>query len=746
MCEAAGGERMTRSPSLVIEGCQDVWEELALTFCRGSEQAARDLVRRQSLVAQRNAAQARLPEANRAVSGAIQGLAVVRADYDRVAGSPNARIAYGICGLVALGGLTLLFVPNAEAFGLFFLLGAAGGAGVFAMSSWHKLTEAREKVNTWEAEVGRHQEAAEALKREIAAVTAEVQSIQPRTPVRAVGRVYLPATVELIGGYGVAMDRSGVIPPASFRLADFTYDSSELAHIVAAIEQLKHPPVMLQPAEGEGADRIDALHGEEVILRDTVTRFARFVGSVPTTDVALPLVPSAELARVGFRLDGGQALPFPGAVLGGSRPGPAEASIRKLNETLGSVRRQGAAPKEELQRSYRTIASLLRQYRDLRTTSMGQIHEQLLGAMSRSQWCGVHFYCPKATRNPHWIQRRLGIDIGSAHEMPQDVLMRSLVDDDEIGPRIAARPELVDRLDRAWVAIAELDEGVEALRSAAAVAAGGVGVAASASAATYSGTIRGLNSQREQLVLQYRDVLREIMFGSRQPLIEMSSLPRLTLDPDTGVWRNETAGTEYADFAEIECTQVLRVHEDLLFPIWRHLWTEKADFRKSELFRTNEQLLRLSEKESEKLISIGNQFRDDMRTTREVLKQVEGELKGKLDQMRGTREALKSLNLLGTEGMQTLGEASMGALDVGAAGVLAHAEVKETILALEPQAQTERRERATDPIDQIARPEILFQASPADWYRTRLAAGERPAQEAKHLTERVVIAGISGAA
>jgi hypothetical protein len=294
------------------------------------------------------------------------------------------------------------------------------------------------------------------------------------------------------------------------------------------------------------------------------------------------------------------------------------------------------------------------------------------------------------------------------------------------------------------MALDELRQGIEELRSAALVSAGGVGVAAAPSAATYSGVIRGLESQREQVVRQYRDVVREIVFGSRRPLIEMSKLPRLSLDPDTGVWRNETAGTEYADFEEIECTQVLRLHEDLLFPVWRHLWTEKADFRKSELFRTNEQLLRMSEKESEKLISIGNQFRDDMRTTREVLKQVEGELGGKLDQMRGTRDALTALGLLGKEGAQTLGEASLAALDAGAGAALRHAEVRETMLALEPQAQTERRERAADPIDLIGSPAILFQASPAEWFRARLAAGKSPEPAEGTIVERIVIAGMAG--
>jgi hypothetical protein len=730
--------------SAVIVGCMDPWEELALAFCRSSERAAQELVQRQALVTQRNEVRMRIPGADRALTQANANLAAIQAEYVQVVTRQKPALVYGICGLVAVAGLALLLSPKTTAIGVLLTFVAGAAAAGSAVFFWRKKKEAHDKVTAWEQEVARLWAAAKALRTTDASLGDQIQSIRPSTAVRAVGRVYFPATIETVGGYGVALDGSGAVPDARFRLADFTYDAAELSQIIGAIEHLKHPPVMLQPAQGAGAGDVDALHGEEVLLRDTVTRFARFVGSVPTTDVSLPLLPRSELTRAGFRLDGRSGLPFPGTILVESSSMRFVAAIGRLNETLGSVRLQGAAPKEALQRSYETIAGLLGQYRELRTTSMGKIHGQLLGAMGRSSWCAVHFYCPKATRNPAWIQRRLGVDVDRAHEMHQGELMTAFSGDEEIRQRLDARPELIDRLDRAWMALDELRQGIEELRSAALVSAGGVGVAAAPSAATYSGVIRGLESQREQVVRQYRDVVREIVFGSRRPLIEMSKLPRLSLDPDTGVWRNETAGTEYADFEEIECTQVLRLHEDLLFPVWRHLWTEKADFRKSELFRTNEQLLRMSEKESEKLISIGNQFRDDMRTTREVLKQVEGELGGKLDQMRGTRDALTALGLLGKEGAQTLGEASLAALDAGAGAALRHAEVRETMLALEPQAQTERRERAADPIDLIGSPAILFQASPAEWFRARLAAGKSPEPAEGTIVERIVIAGMAG--
>ena len=55
---------------------------------------------------------------------------------------------------------------------------------------------------------------------------------------------------------------------------------------------------------------------------------------------------------------------------------------------------------------------------------------------------------------------------------------------------------------------------------------------------------------------------------------------------------------------------MVKAYSDLMIPLWEHLWTEKADFRKSELFRTNEEMRRMTEKESEKLIDIAN--REDL--------------------------------------------------------------------------------------------------------------------------------------
>ena len=91
---------------------------------------------------------------------------------------------------------------------------------------------------------------------------------------------------------------------------------------------------------------------------------------------------------------------------------------------------------------------------------------------------------------------------------------------------------------------------------------------------------------------------------------------------------------------------VVKAHCDLMIPLWEHLWTEKADFRKSELFRTNEMMISMSEKEGEKLISVANQFRDDLRTNRENLYLLESDLNAKYDEILSFRDGMSMLGLL----------------------------------------------------------------------------------------------------
>lgn len=711
-----------------IEGCEDPWEELALAFSIGTRKQAKELTEYLELKEALAGLKRRIEELKPALAKAREAHAAAVVALDALRGIPFADPLLAVGATLAVIGIPamLLNIPWLRLLACAIIPIGLTCAIIALVKRFRARSAAAQAVLVAEAAVGQADQALQAVTQQAEEARERLKSMSPKKSVRAVGRVYFPARVVELGGRSVALDSSGTVPHRRFKLADFEFSSKELDEIVANIESLRNPPVLLAPDEA-ATGKLDELHGEERGLRDTVERFAEFVGRIPTTEVDLPVIPNARPIAAELAAGVRPNAQFPGAVLRDRRDLERDAAVGRLNSTLGTSKARGVGPKMELLNAHTAIANLLELYRSLRTTSMTSIHQQFLDAMSRSSWCKVRYYCPKATRNPAWILRRLAIEIDTAHEANQDELISRLSSDPDIEARMADKPELMPALERAWSGIQNVRADIARIQGASAQAASSVGMATTPTPATLSGALRYLNSQLEQYVAEYRIALNKVVFGQRQPLVEFSSQPLLRFDPETSTWSNETAGTEYTDLEEISCSRVLRVHEELLHPMWTHLWTEKADFRRSELFRTNEQMLRMNEKESEKLISIGNQFRDDMRTTRDVLKQVSSELDGKIQQLRGTRDALVSLGLVAEDDQGPLSEESIGSLGGGGTDTIRRAEEKETLLALEPQAQAERRELAVDPINVIADPSNLFQESMSAMVRRTLA---RPGAEA----------------
>jgi hypothetical protein len=198
------------------------------------------------------------------------------------------------------------------------------------------------------------------------------------------------------------------------------------------------------------------------------------------------------------------------------------------------------------------------------------------------------------------------------------------------------------------------------------------------------------------------------MTGSPNPILNFSQQSELFFDPEVDEWRSGTVPYVYSTSEVLRYGQVLKVTSDLMIPLWEHLWTEKSDFRKSELFRTNESLIRMTEKESEKLIEIANQYRSDMRSVRENINLLESDLKSKYDEIISFRDGMQALGLLSERQKQFLTEEKMKSLTLGDHSILAEGEQHETYLGMEPRVQAERRGSAEDPIDLIRSPDILI--------------------------------------
>ena len=156
--------------------------------------------------------------------------------------------------------------------------------------------------------------------------------------------------------------------------------------------------------------------------------------------------------------------------------------------------------------------------------------------------------------------------------------------------------------------------------------------------------------------------------------------------------------------------QILRTDVELLIPLWEHLWTEKADFRKSELFRTNESIQRMSEKEGEKIKQLGYQFQGDLRDVRSNMLLAKADFDSKLQELNEYEESIEELGLLDVQQQKRLEGATVelqGASDISKAG---GADGYELIVMQEPTNQLLRRQSAVhDPIDVIKSPDLLIE-------------------------------------
>jgi hypothetical protein len=118
-------------------------------------------------------------------------------------------------------------------------------------------------------------------------------------------------------------------------------------------------------------------------------------------------------------------------------------------------------------------------------------------------------------------------------------------------------------------------------------------------------------------------------------------------------------------------------------------------------------MIRMSEKESEKLIEIGNQFRSDMRGNRENIYLIEADLKSKHAEIVSFRDGLHKLGLLSDRSMQQLSDERLASLVIQDSP-LSVSDRYETTLSALPQAQAEGRGTAADPIDMVKDPAVLL--------------------------------------
>jgi hypothetical protein len=356
----------------IIEGCDDFWEEIAIALAVRSQESAAALARRSELRHEITSLKKMLPGQRQQLAAAEADHAATVEAFNALAKPPYFVPISALAGLMSAG---LTFgVLNGQ------LLLAVPAAVVIVAYAFYIVIWQRQRSQS-AAAVQTSAEAVVPLATEVQSTAdrlegceLELAGIDPKRTVSALGRCFLSAEVRNLGGYAVLLDRSGVVPSKDLTLADMTYDSSELSELVANIDELRDPPVLLDPSHS-ATDNVEQLHGQERRLRQTVERFSHFVDAIPVVQQTLSLLPRGSgLARRASTLRPCVEGVF-GPILSGSlRDETHDQAIAALQRAIQWSRSRGHSAKQELLSAYAAIQDLLSEYRGLRTVSVQQLH------------------------------------------------------------------------------------------------------------------------------------------------------------------------------------------------------------------------------------------------------------------------------------------------------------------------------------------------------------------------------------
>jgi hypothetical protein len=524
-------------------------------------------------------------------------------------------------------------------------------------------------------------------------ITAEVASRGNSFPEVRLADVRFGLTSSSIAGHNVLLDASGSYEPTKLKTVDVSALAAGLADISGDLNALKDIPPLLSPdrREAEG-NPIYQLFGEESRLHDLVSDFTVNLGKLRDVELGLPLIPrDSALVR---RLEAGElTVASEKPVIAVLEPGESQKALDSFGAEVGRSKEQGLAVFEELRGVFGGLENACRSYANARTTSVNVIHQNLLEVLNRATWCSRRFYCPRSIVSPKYLEDLLAIDIDRAYVLSLDDLIERLRSDTEITKRLDAKPELEEQLTDSYYSVQEF--------------LGGVAFDDEGKLVYDESMPRHMRNQFEESVKRLTNVLRKVMTGTTYPVLNFSPSAQLFYDPESEEWSSDVSPHVYTTGDALRYGGVVKAYSDLMMPLWERLWTEKADFRKSELFRTNESMIRMSEKESEKLIEIANQFRADMRTVRENTYLIEADLRSKFSEITNFRDGMDRLGLLSDRVKANISDENLSTVILGDSSMVT-ADRYETLLGTMPQSQAENRGTVQDPIDVIREPDALI--------------------------------------
>jgi len=629
-----------------------------------------------------------------------QQVSIARAELD----SHNAegkKITAFASTVVILTVFLLVFTNFLIAIGV----GAIGG--FFAYKKFADQKAKKEQLEESSLSVERQLASADTnlknLISETASLVGELGARSKGFPEVRLAEIHFPFAATRIGDSTLIVDLSGVHEQVTLHTVDVTQLESGVRHIADRTDQLLNVPPMLSLSEAmsaggddDGGD--DALHGEEEELQALVSDFTVNLGKLKDSKLTLPLVrPDSPLAARFMNVSSSAGSPVTSISI--NSQATTVDQIQTFVSEANQTRERASGVFSELTEVYQKLERACASYAFARTRSMNAVHENLLQVLSRANWCSRRFYCPRSILSPVYIRELIGIDLDNAFKLSLDDLLDRLSKDSVIQQRLDSNPVLRIELQDAYEAVQEFIRNAES--------AGFVGDAHLDDASLP----RHISSQLRESKRHLRNSLQKAMTGSVYPILNFSSEAQLFYDPVTEIWSSPTTPHSYSTPDVMNFGSMVKAYTDVMMPLWDHLWTEKADFRKSEVFRTNESMIRMTEKESEKLIEIANQFRADMRTVRENVFTLESDLSSKRQEILSFRDGMSELGLLSAATLENLSEDKIEetlAVEVDSAS----ADRLETVLSAIPQSQAELRGAVHDPIDMIKDPSVLIVSHP----------------------------------
>lgn len=619
--------------------------------------------------------------------------------------SKSHFLAIGAAASLGLGIVLSADQNSQSASPLFFVLGAGSGAAALLRTSkavQENNKEAEEKakrVASIRRDLGENRKEYSEHSRQVKTNTADIPNI-------TIGTALLPLENQEVLGANFIVDPTGLIKPSRLRAIALRDLSNDAEDILERTRKLENIPALLKPNSdsiAESRQSSNTLHGEERGLREAVGSYVKTLSSITDEELSINAVkPNSELGEILKQaLENNESIIKDAddteitAVISANNSDASER-VRRFEELQKEAESVAGVALGQLDQINSELKNLCSRYSQARKQSTNTLHSTYYQVLNRANWSSKKFYCPRTILSKSYLQALIGIDLDSAHTLEPDDLISRLNSDSFISSRLTKKPQIVDDLLRSHEAILEIMGSYQLTPDEN-------GMVRAGSAADYI-----LDQYNQELAL-FRQRLVEALTGSPNGFLGISESARLFYDPTREIWSSPVLPYTYTNTEVEQYGQVLRTDVELLIPLWEHLWTEKSDFRKTELFRTNESIQRMSEKEGEKIKQIGYQFQGDLREVRSNMFLAKADFDAKLQELEEYEEGVKELGMMDENQLARL-QSATSELEAVNQETTGDAAGYEQILMLEPKNQLLRRQsKVHDPIDVIKSPDLLIE-------------------------------------